>query len=110
MAPARLDYRWPERTFIFFYKTGHWIHALAKLYALTGHERYRRRAEAMVSYLCGANPWQVRLLNELGGVYNWVEDTDGDGIEDELKQDMYPESTAFCHIGIGHLLRAMYRK
>ncbi len=110
VGPRRMTYRWPDRTFIFFYKTGHWIHALAKLVALTGDERYRLRAEAMLSYLCGANPWQVRLLNEHGGVYNWVEDTDGDGIEDELKQDMYPESTAFCHIGVGHLLRAISRR
>ena len=49
----------------------------------------------------------MRLFNELGGVYNWVDDTDGDGIEDLLKQDMYPESTAFCQIGIMRLLRAV---
>jgi hypothetical protein len=64
----------------------------------------------MVSYLCGANPWRVRLLNELGGVYNWVEDRNGDGVEDHLKQDMYPESTAFCQIGINHLLKAIQRR
>ena len=100
----------PGRPFIFFYISGHWIHALARLYDVTGDERYRARAEAMVSYLCGANPWQVRLLNELGGVYNWVEDRNGDGIEDHLKQDMYPESTAFCQIGINHLLGAIQRR
>jgi hypothetical protein len=49
----------------------------------------------------------VRLFNELGGVYNWVDDMDGDGVEDFLKQDQYPESTAFCQIGIFHLMRAM---
>ena len=111
--PDRLSFLWgwnersPGRTFIFLYASGHWIHALAKLYGLTGDSRYRERAEAMVSYLCGANPWRVRLLNEIGGVYNWVEDKDGDGIEDELKQDMYPESTAFCQIGINHLMRSI---
>lgn len=92
---------------IHFYLTGHWIHALARLYAVTGEARYRQRAEVMIRYLCGDNPCHARLFNELGGVYNWVDDTDGDGIEDYLKQDMYPESTCFCQIGIMHLLRAL---
>ena len=105
--PQRMTYKWNDRNIIYFYQSGHWIHALARLYALTGDTRYRQRAEAMVSYLCGENPWGVRLLNELGGVYNWVQDTDGDGIEDQLKQNMYPESTAFCRIGIAHLLHAI---
>ena len=62
----------------------------------------------MISYLCGDNPWGVRLLNEIGGVFsNWVEDRDGDGIEDDLKQDMYPESTAFTLIGLYRLLHAI---
>jgi len=97
---------WANHNYIFFYQTGHWIHALSQLYALTGDARYKQRADAMVSYLCGDNPWGVRLLNELGGVYNWVEDRDGDGIEDNLKQDMYPESTTFCLIGVFHLMQA----
>ena len=105
----RLSGACDDRNVIYFYQTGHWIHALARLYAVTGDERYRDRALAMVRYLCGANPWHVRLFNEIGGVYNWVDDRDGDGVEDFLKQDMYPESTAFCQIGIFHLLRAMAR-
>ena len=44
----------------------------------------------MVGDLCGDNPWQVRLFNELGGVYNWSDDTDRDGLQDQLRQDMYP--------------------
>lgn len=114
LTPATMTYRWAkldpaswqDHNYLFFYQTGHWIEALSRLYALTGDSRYRKRAEAMVAYLCGDNPWGVRLLNELGGVYNWVEDRDGDGIEDTLKQDMYPESTAFTLIGLYHLLRA----
>lgn len=114
IAPDRMSYLWGGsapgvggRTHIFFYKTGHWIHALAKMYRMTGDRRYLRRADRMVKYLCGDNPFRVRILSELGGVYNWVEDTDGDGIEDKLQFDMYPESTAFCDIGIMHLLEAM---
>jgi hypothetical protein len=91
----------------FYYQDGHWIQALADLYALTGDARYRTRAEAILSYLCGDNPWQMRLFNELGAVYNWTDDTDGDGIEDLVRQDMYPESTAYCQIGIMHLLRSL---
>ena len=64
----------------------------------------------MVSYLCGDNPWRVRVFNEIGGVCNWVDDTDGDGIEDELKQDLYPESTCFCQIGIMRLAEAVSRR
>ena len=116
--PAIMTFNWSRLTkreadnhnTIHFYLTGHWIHALADLHALTGEMRYRRRAEAMISYLCGDNPWRVRLLNELGGVYNWVDDTDGDGIEDRLKQDMYPESTCFCQIGIMRLTGAWPRR
>ena len=107
-AADRMTYVWGQdrKLQFFLYQDGHWIHALADLYAVTGERRFRDRAEALVSYLCGNNPWQVRLFNELGAVYNWVDDTDGDGIEDLLKQDMYPESTAFCQIGIMRLLRA----
>jgi hypothetical protein len=104
---SRLSPSWGSRNYIFFYQSGHWIQALSRLYALTGEPRYRRRAEAMVSYFCGDNPWGLRLINEIGGVYNWVEDRDGDGVEDNLKQDMYPESTDFCQIGIMHLMRAI---
>jgi hypothetical protein len=116
LTPQRMSFLWewtdkhPGRHFLVFYISGHWIHALAKTYALTGDERYRDRAQAIVRYLCGDNPWQVRLLNEMGGVYNWVDDTDGDGVEDRLKQDMYPESTSFCQIGIHHLLRAILER
>jgi hypothetical protein len=108
-APDRMTYVWRQGGGLqfFHYQDGHWIHALADLYALTRDRRYRERAEALISYLCGNNPWQVRLFNELGGVYNWTDDTDGDGIEDLLKQDMYPESTAFCQIGILRLLRSL---
>ena len=111
IAPDRMTYIWPgtDHPRYFYYQTGHWIHALADLYALTGEARYRQRAEAMVSYLCGDNPWQVRLFNELGGVYNWTDDTDHDGLQDQLKQDMYPESTAFCQIGLLRLWQALGR-
>lgn len=101
---------WKGHNFIFFYQSGHWTHALARLYLATGDVRYLKRAEQMISYLCGKNPWGVRLFNELGGVYNWVEDTDQDGIEDYLKYDMYPESTDFCQIGIMHTMRAMQQR
>jgi len=111
LKPDEMTFNWsrlapnlPDRNIIYLYQTGHWIQALATLYALTGYQRYLKRTEAMIGYLCGANPWGVRLLNELGGVYNWVEDTDGDGIEDYLKQDLYPESTAYCQIGILRLV------
>lgn len=83
------------------------LDALADLYRLTGDARYRKRAEAIPSYLCGDNPWQMRLFNELGAVYNWTEDTNGDGVEDLVRQDLYPESTAFCQIGIMHRLRSL---
>lgn len=112
----RMSFLWdwsendPGRTHIVFYISGHWIHALAKMYRLTGNERYRARAEAMVRYFCGANPWKVRLLNELGGVYNYVQDTDRDGIEDCLIQDMYPESTSFVQIGMNHLFNAIHHR
>ena len=108
-APDRMTYIWPgaDRARFFYYQSGHWIHALADLHALTGDARYRQRAEAMVSYLCGHNPWQVRLFNELGGVYNWTDDANRDGVQDQLRQDMYPESTAFCQIGILRLWQAL---
>ena len=110
-APDRMTYIWPgaDHARFFYYQSGHWIHALADLFALTGEARYRQRAEAMVSYLCGNNPWQVRLFNELGAVYNWTDDANRDGLQDQLRQDMYPESTAFCQIGIMRLRQAMAR-
>lgn len=108
LAPERMTYVWEKngRPRVVYYQSGHWIQALADLYALTGEPRYRERAEAVVSDLCGANPWGVRLFNELGAVYNWSDDTDGDSVEDQLKMDLYPESTAFCQIGIQHLVEA----
>lgn len=111
-APERMTYVWnnPGKPRFFYYQSGHWLHALADLYALTGEARYRERAEAIVSDLCGNNPWQVRLFNELGGVYNWSEDTDGDGIEDLLRMDLYPESTAFCQIGLLRLIAACQQR
>ena len=109
IAPDRITYVWNlgGHSKIFYYETGLWIQALADLYALTGSTRHRKRAEAMVSYLCGNNPWRVRIFNKLGGVYNWTEDTNGDGVQDSLRLDMYPESTTFCQIGIMHLMRAI---
>ena len=107
--PDTMTYIWSKggKVQLFYYQTGHWIHALSDLYTLTGEVRYRQRSEAMIGYLLGDNPFHCRLLNELGGVYNWTDDTDGDGIEDLLKQDMYPESTAFCQIGIMHFLHSL---
>lgn len=88
-----------------FYQDGHWLHALAVLHKQTGDARYRARCESLLSYLCGDNPFQARLFNELGAVYNFVTDNDADGIEDRLQHDLYPESTAFVQIGLLHLLR-----
>jgi hypothetical protein len=87
-----------------FYVDGHWLHALAKLHKATGDARYRDRCHELLSYLCGANPFHARLFNELGAVYNFVTDNDGNGIEDRLQHDLYPESTAFVQIGLLHLL------
>ena len=112
VAPGRMTYVWREggKPQFFYYQSGHWIHALADLYALTGEPRFLDRAEAIIRDLCGDNPWRVRLFTELGGVYNWTDDTDGDGIEDLLKNDMYPESTAFCQIGIQRLIAASQQR
>lgn len=114
--PDKMTFNWhhlspdcANHNVIYLYQSGHWIDALSRLYALTGNRRYLDRATAIAGYLCGANPWGVRLFNEIGGVYNWVDDTNADGIEDYLKQDMYPESTDFCQIGIMHLLQAVMR-
>jgi hypothetical protein len=104
--PKTMTHNWMKmgKVQFFYYLTGHWIHALSDLHAATGNPRYQDRAVAMTTYLCGNNPLRVRLLNETGGVYNWSDDTDGDGIEDKIKQDMYAESSAFSQIGILRLL------
>jgi len=108
-APDVMTHNWMKmgKVQFFYYLTGHWIHALSDLYAATGNERYRERAEALVTELCGNNPFKARLLTETGGVYNWSDDTDGDGIEDKIKQDLYPESSAFVEIGILRLLKSL---
>jgi len=80
------------------YISGLWLHALANLYTVTGELRYRERAEALLAYLCGNNPFHARLLNELGSVYNIIHDT-GDA-ESTMRWDAYPESTAFVQIGL----------
>ena len=102
-----LKYMNMGRVQIYYYITGHWVHALSDLYAATGDARYLQRALALVSELCGKNPLRVRLLTETGGVYNWSDDMDGDGLEDRIRQDMYPESTAFSQIGILRLIRSL---
>ncbi len=93
-----------EHAHVSLYVGGHWMHALALLYDVTREERYRLRAEAILGYYCGANPVSVRLLNELGAVYNRVSDMDGDGAEDAVHWNGYPESTAFVQIGLLHML------
>ncbi|MFZ5830061.1 MAG: hypothetical protein ACOY3P_08235 [Planctomycetota bacterium] len=86
------------------YVSGLWLHALANLHAVTQMDRYAERAHAILAYYCGDNPLHTRILNELGGVNNRVTDTDNDGIEDELRWNAYPESTAFVQIGLLRLL------
>jgi len=93
-----------HRVRVTLYVAGHWIHALAKLHQLTGQERYLSRATDLLASLCGDNPFHARLLNELGAVHNFIRDTDGNGIEDALRWDAYPESSAFVQIGLLHLL------
>lgn len=90
------------------YITGLWLHALAKTYQLTGGAHYRRRAEGMLAYLCGDNPFHSRLLNEIGGVFNIIRDTDDE--KSRLNWDCYPESTAFVQIGLLHWLDAIQTK
>jgi arylsulfatase A-like enzyme len=89
------------------YVQGHWLHALADLYAVTRERRYGERAEAILAYYCGDNPLHVRVLNELGAVNNRITDADNDGVEDEMRWNAYPESTAFVQIGLLHLLSAL---
>jgi hypothetical protein len=94
-----------ERAHVSLYMGGHWIHALALLHGLTGQARYAQRAHAILAYYLGNNPLRVRLLSEIGAVNNRVTDSDGDGVEDALHWDAYPESTAFVQIGLIHLLK-----
>lgn len=103
----RVSPSWTSANYIFYYQTGHWIHALSRLYMATGNNIYKVRTEKMIGYLLGNNPMGTRLLNETGGVYNWSEDRNGDGYEDYYGQTMYPESTAFSQIGIMHYLNAV---
>lgn len=88
------------------YLNGHWLEALAKLFAVTGEDRFRDRARAILAYYCGDNPLHVRLLSEIGSVNNRVTDRDANGCEDHLGWDAYPESTAFVQIGLLELLTA----
>ncbi|RYD31318.1 MAG: hypothetical protein EOP87_14965 [Verrucomicrobiaceae bacterium] len=90
------------------YITGLWIHALAKTYLLTDGQPYRERIEGMLAYLCGDNPFHVRLLNEMGGVPNIIRDTDD--ANSRMNWDCYPESTAFVQIGLLHWLDAIHPK
>lgn len=86
------------------YMNGHWLHALASMHALTGEARYKERGERLLGYLCGDNPLRIRLINELGAVCNNVADSDGDGHDDQIFWNGYPESTAFVQIGLLHWL------
>ena len=86
------------------YMNGHWLHALAAMHALTGEARYKERGGRLLSYLCGDNPLRIRLINELGAVCNNVADSDGDGQDDQIFWNGYPESTAFVQIGLLHWL------
>ena len=94
-----------ERAHVSLYMGGHWIHALSLLHGLTGDARYARRAHDVLAYYLGNNPLRTRLLSEIGSVNNRVTDSDGDGVEDALHWDAYPESTAFVQIGLIHLLK-----
>ncbi len=94
-----------EKPHVSLYIGGHWLHALAMLHKVSGEKRYIDRATAILGYYCGDNPVRVRLLNELGAVNNSVNDADGDGIEDTIHWNGYPESTAFVQIGLLHLLQ-----
>jgi hypothetical protein len=94
-----------EKPHVALYIGGHWLHALAVLHKVSGGKRYLDRANAILGYYCGDNPPRVRLLNELGAVNNRVTDGDGDGTEDTIHWDGYPESTAFVQIGLLQLLQ-----
>ena len=86
------------------YMNGHWLHALGAMHALTGEVRYKERGERLLGYLCGDNALRIRLINELGAVCNNVADSDGDGQDDQIFWNGYPESTAFVQIGLLHWL------
>lgn len=94
-----------EKPHVSLYIGGHGLHALAVLHKVSGEKRYIDRATAILAYYCGENPVRVRLLNELGAVNNRLTDADGDGTEDTIHWDGYPESTAFLQIGLLHLLQ-----
>jgi hypothetical protein len=51
-------------------------------------------------WLQGLADLHARILDEIGGVNNRVTDADHDGIEEELRWNAYPESTAFVQIGL----------
>ena len=93
-----------EHPHVSLYIGGHWIHALAVLHSVTNETRYADRAHAILSYYCGVNPLNLRLLNEIGAVNNRLTDLDDDGTEDHIGWDGYPESMAFVQIGLLHLL------
>ena len=107
--PGELRYRAddPAITHLTYFHAGLWMQALVELEALTGEARYARRFEEIAGYFCGNNPFDARLFTEIGGVYNFVTDADGDATEDRLHFDLYPESTAFVQIG---LLRHLQRR
>lgn len=100
--PDELRYRAEgvEATHLTYFHAGLWMQALAELQAATGDARYSARLEEVAGYFCGNNPFDARLYTELGAVYNYVKDTDGDTVEDRLHFDLYPESTAFVQIGM----------
>lgn len=93
-----------EHPQVSLYMNGHWLHALAAMHALTGEVRYQERGDRLLGYLCGDNPLRIRLINELGAVCNNVADSDGDGQDDQIFWNGYPESTAFVQIGLLHWL------
>lgn len=93
-----------EHPQVSLYMNGHWLHALAAMHALTGEIRYQERGDRLLGYLCGDNPLRIRLINELGAVCNNVADSDGDGQDDQIFWNGYPESTAFVQIGLLHWL------
>jgi hypothetical protein len=93
-----------EAARVSLYMNGHWLHALAAMHALTGEARYRERGERLLGYFCGDNPLRSRLVNELGAVCNNIADSDGDGQDDQIFWNGYPESTAFVQIGLLHWL------
>ncbi|MBP5274459.1 MAG: hypothetical protein ILO36_05950 [Abditibacteriota bacterium] len=104
---GRADGAWKAKGQFFYYQTGHWLQALASLYTVTGDIRYLDRCRKIAEYLLGNNPPGIRIFSETGGVYNWAEDTDGDGAEDTVYNNMYPESTAFCQIGLMYYFDAL---